>query len=335
IFSFILADDELNKDLLNTSLKITPRDCPDFELGLLNGYVALIPGSTSEISKVDDKLYNLKVSGKEVAQHSGNKAGLKSSKETKAPYWNIKPKNGAYSLKSSKRKWIGKQYCLTYFGCNQNQILNFEVCRKDRKNQLFNIKPVDSTKDDDPFASYPKPEKEFNSSSEIEEESPKNEERKKSEETTRIEENPKSGEEPKSGEILKSEEPKNEEEPKEESFDECDSNIPSTTKKVIVCEQKNKPTYPKKINVPAYYYTNTPQYPSQTYTQPASMYSPNTIPNYQSLSNLLYSLGYNQNYSGNNTYPTTNYNSNSKNITNKKFNYSPKNTVDVSNLLRN
>ncbi|KCZ81524.1 hypothetical protein H312_01102 [Anncaliia algerae PRA339] len=163
IYFNVLLGKSLSNDLINKEVKIAPLNCPGSYLGISGGKVVLGKESDAYIEKIGEKEYKLRLDKQYIAHKKGDDVGLKDKKKNKAEYWNIKPKNGGYSLKSSKRKWvIGSQYCLTHSGCGPGAKLKFKKCTDSRENQLFSIEPKnpEEKEEDDPFKDTPQPEEE-------------------------------------------------------------------------------------------------------------------------------------------------------------------------------
>lgn len=162
LFFGMLQGYEVSKKLLDVPIRITPVGNKSAYLALGNDGLlfASSPDEIARISKKGTKKYRLFMKGTPVCHKDDKKVDSCEKGKNKSKNWNIKKGPNGYSIKSAKEKYMGfRQYCLTYDKGPSGKI-EIKKCRRDRRNQLFDMEPVEpEKKDDEPEKKGDEPEK--------------------------------------------------------------------------------------------------------------------------------------------------------------------------------
>lgn len=149
LFFGMLQGYEVSKKLLDTPIRITPTSNKGAYLALGGDGLRLTanPDEIARINKKGSKKYQLFLRGTPVCHKKDKRADSCERGKNKSKNWNIKKGSSGYSIKSAKEKLMGfRQYCLTY-DSGQSGKVEVKACRRDRKNQLFDLTPVEPEKE--------------------------------------------------------------------------------------------------------------------------------------------------------------------------------------------
>lgn len=149
LFFGMLQGYEVSKKLLDVSIRITPvgNKSAYLALGSDGLQLASSPDEIARISKKGTKKYRLLLKGTPVCHKSDKRADSCEKGKNKTKNWNIKKGPNGYSIKSAKEKYMGfRQYCLTYDKGPSGKV-EIKKCRRDRRNQLFDMEPVEPEKE--------------------------------------------------------------------------------------------------------------------------------------------------------------------------------------------
>ncbi|KAL0265864.1 UNVERIFIED_CONTAM: hypothetical protein PYX00_011581 [Menopon gallinae] len=140
---------DVSKNLLDVPIRITPTSNKGAYLALGSDGLRLTanPDEIARINKKGTKKYKLFLRGTPVCHKKDKGADSCERGKNKSKSWNIKKGGGGYSIKSAKEKLMGfRQYCLTYDNGHSGKV-EVKPCRRDRKNQLFDMTPVEPEKE--------------------------------------------------------------------------------------------------------------------------------------------------------------------------------------------